>query len=221
MDDIKTTTEPKATTTAPAVRPGRAFGNPGTGRGGKSFGNKPGSDSRGGGRGGKKFGERREKPEFDQKILSVRRVTRVMAGGRRFTFSVAILIGDKKGSVGLGLGKSGDTTLAINKAVTAAKKNMIKIPVNKEMSISHIIEGKFKASRIMLMPNRGKGLVAGGALRDMLILAGVKNVTGKIHSPSKNHLNNAKAAMEALKTLKMKKVKEAPAAPAEDKPVTE
>ncbi len=204
MDEIIKTTENKTTTQAPVARPGRSFGN--ARGGGKSFGAKPG-DSRGGRGGGKKFGERREKPEFDQKILSVRRVTRVMAGGRRFTFSVAILIGDKKGAVGLGLGKSGDTTLAINKAVTAAKKTMIRIPVNKDMSISHPIEGKFKASRVMLMPNRGKGLVAGGALRDMLILAGVKNVTGKIHSPSKNHLNNAKAAMEALRTLKVKKAK--------------
>lgn len=208
MDEIKTTTQEKAKAT-PAPRGGRSFGS--SPRGGRSSGGKPGD------RGPKKFGERREKPEFDQKILSVRRVTRVMAGGRRFTFSVAILIGDKKGSVGLGLGKSGDTTLAINKAVSAAKKNMIKIPVKKDMSISHIIDGKFKASRIMLMPNRGKGLVAGGALRDMLILAGVKNVTGKIHSPSKNHLNNAKAAMEALKTLKTKKSKEVVSETVEDK----
>ncbi len=174
------------------------------------------TQSRGGAGGGKpfdrggqrrKFGGPREKPEFDQKILSIRRVTRVMAGGRRFTFSVAILIGDKKGSVGLGLGKSGDTTLAINKAVSSAKKNMVKIPVNKDMGISHQIEAKFKASRIMLMPNRGKGLVAGGALRDMLLLAGVKNVTAKILSPSKNHLNNAKAAMMALRVLKIRPVK--------------
>lgn len=172
------------------------------GAGGKFGGGKPFD------RGGKrKFTDRREKPEFDQKILSVRRVTRVMAGGRRFSFSVAILIGDRKGSVGLGLGKSTDTTLAINKAVTAARKEMIKIPVNKDMGIEHVIEGKFKASRIMLMPNKGKGLVAGGALRDMLLLAGLKNVTGKIHSPSKNHLNNAKAAMAALKTLKVRRVK--------------
>lgn len=167
-------------------------------RGGKSF-------DRGQGR--KKFADKREKPEFDQKILSVRRVTRVMAGGRRFSFSVAILIGDRKGAVGLGLGKSVDTTLAINKAVSAARKAMIKIPVNDKMGIAHIIEGKFKASRIMLMPNKDKGLVAGGALRDILLLAGVKNVTGKIWSPSKNHLNNAKAAMDALKTLKVRKIK--------------
>lgn len=173
--------------------------------GGRSFGGGRGSDR---GPRGRKPADRREKPEFDQKILSVRRVTRVMAGGRRFTFSVAILIGDRKGSVGLGLGKSVDTTLAINKAVSAAKKTMLKLPLTKDMSFGHEIVGKFKASRIALMPNRGKGLVAGGALRDILLLAGVKNVTGKIHSPSKNHLNNAKAAMLALRSLKMKKSKE-------------
>lgn len=164
-------------------------------------------------RGGKrKFAERREKPEFDQKILSVRRVTRVVSGGRRFSFSVAILIGDRKGSVGLGLGKSADTTLAINKAVAAAKKNMIMIATDKDMNIAHSVEGKFKASRVMLMPNKGKGLVVGGAIRDILLLAGVKNVTGKIFSRSKTHLNNAKAAMDALRTLKKRsgpKVKEA------------
>lgn len=155
-------------------------------------------------RGGRKFGARREKPEFDQKILSVRRVTRVMAGGRRFSFSVAVLIGDRKGSVGLGLGKSNDTTMAINKAVASAKKNMIKVPVNKDMEIGHEVAGKFKASRVMLMPNKGKGLVAGGAIREMMLLAGVKNTTAKIFSRSKNHLNNAKAAMKALKTLAVK-----------------
>lgn len=156
--------------------------------------------------GRRRFGDRREKPEFDQKILNVRRVTRVMAGGRRFSFSVAVLIGDRKGSVGFGLGKSTDTTLAINKAVSDARKNLFKIPLDKDMKISHEVSGKFKASRVMLMPNKDKGLVAGGALREILLLAGVKNVTGKIFSPSKNHLNNAKATMLALKKLKTKDI---------------
>lgn len=154
-------------------------------------------------RGGrKKTAERREKPEFDQKILSIRRVTRVVSGGRRFSFSVAMLVGDKKGSIGLGLGKSSDTTLAINKAVASARKHMFRIPTTKDMSLSHVVEGKFKASRVMLMPNKGKGLVVGGAMRDIMMLGGLKNVTGKIFSRSKTHLNNAKAAVIALKTLK-------------------
>lgn len=167
----------------------------------RSFGGRP---PRGGGRRGGP--DRREKPEFDQKILSVRRVTRVMAGGRRFSFSTAILIGDKKGSVGFGLGKSADTTLAINKAVSSARKTMIRIPTTKDMSIPHEVSGKFKASRVTLMPNRGKGIVAGGAIRSVFLLAGLKNVTGKILSPSKNHLNNAKAVVIALRKLKGKAV---------------
>lgn len=200
MEETKTKTEEKNETVAVKTE---GVKTPQTGRefpkrsGGKPF-------ERGG---RKKFGDRREKSEFDQKILSVRRVTRVMAGGRRFTFSVAIVIGDKKGSVGLGLGKSADTTMAINKAVSSAKKNMFKIPTDKNMKISHSVSGKFKASRVMLMPNRDKGLVVGGAIRDILLLAGVKNVTGKIYSRSKTHLNNAKAAMNALKTLKVKTIK--------------
>src|SRR5882724_9548085 len=79
----------------------------------------------------------RVKPEFDQKILDIRRVTRVVAGGRRFSFSVALVAGDKKGAIGLGLGKAGDTALAIEKALKNAKKNLVKIPVTKNMSIPY------------------------------------------------------------------------------------
>lgn len=196
MEDTKVTTENNAPVRADNASPrgGRSFAQ----RGGKPFDKGP----------RRKFAEKREKPEFDQKILSVRRVTRVVSGGRRFSFSVAILIGDRKGSVGLGLGKSADTTLAINKAIASAKKNMFRIATTKEMSIRHEVEGKFKASRVMLMPNKGKGLVVGGAIRDILLLAGLKNVTGKIYSRSKTHLNNAKACVIALKSLKTKVVKE-------------
>lgn len=112
-----------------------------------------------------------------------------------------MLVGDKKGRVGLGLGKSSDTTLAINKAVASGKKHMITVRTTPEMSIAHAVEGKFKASRVMLMPNRGKGIVVGGAIRDIMILAGMKNVTAKIFSRSKTHLNNAKAAVIALQKL--------------------
>ncbi len=171
-------------------------------------GRKPGpggaAGARGGDRGPRKFAER-PKPEFDQKILSIRRVTRVMAGGRRFSFSVSMLIGDRKGSVGIGLGKSNDTSLAIQKAVASARKNMIKIPVTAEMSIRNDVQAKYKASEIFLMPNNGKGLVAGGAVRDILNLAGMKNVSGKILSRSKNQLNNARAAIKAFKKLKATK----------------
>lgn len=162
-------------------------------------------DSRGGSRRPSSFD--RPKPEFDQKILDVRRVTRVVAGGRRFSFSVALVAGDKKGAVGFGLGKSNDTSLAITKALRNAKKNMIKVKLTKTMSIPHDISAKFSSCSVMMMPNRGRGLVAGSVIRDILNLAGVKDVTAKIHSGSKNKLNNAKATMEALKLVSNKYTK--------------
>jgi small subunit ribosomal protein S5 len=152
----------------------------------------------------------RVKPEFDQKILNIRRVTRVVAGGRRFSFSVALVAGDKKGSVGLGLGKAGDTALAINKALRNAKKNMVRLNLTKSMSIPHELSAKFSSSYIMLRPNKGRGLVAGSVVRDIVKLSGIKDVTGKILSNSKNKLNNAKAVMAALAQVSSKYVKIAP-----------
>lgn len=148
----------------------------------------------------------RPKPEFDQKMVSIRRVTRVVAGGRRMTFAVAIAIGDKKGSVGLGTGKGGDTAIAIAKALRQAKKNMFKIKTTKEMSIPHEVKAKFSSSQLTIRPNHGKGLVSGSTVRDMLILAGIKNVTAKLHSGSKNKLNNARVAYKALYMLKEKSI---------------
>lgn len=144
------------------------------------------------------------KPEFDQKMVSIRRVTRVVAGGRRMTFAVALAIGDKKGSIGLGTGKGGDTAIAIAKALRQAKKNMFKIKTTKDMSIPFEVSGKFASSKLVLRPNKDKGLVAGSTVRDMLLLAGIKNVTGKIHSGSKNKLNNARVTYEVLYQIKDK-----------------
>ena len=157
---------------------------------------------------GSSFG--RAKPEFDQKILNIRRVTRVVAGGRRFSFSVALVAGDKKGSVGLGLGKAGDTALAINKAVKNAKKNMVRLNLTKTMSIPHELSAKFSSSQVRLMPNKGRGLVAGSVVRDIVKLSGVRDITGKIVSNSKNKLNNAKAVMAALSQISTKYVKIVP-----------
>lgn len=151
-------------------------------------------------RGGRR--EERSRPEFDQKIISIRRVTRVMAGGRRFSFSVAMVIGDKKGKVGVGIGKAGDTQLAIEKAVRNAKKNMITVPMNSDQHIPHDVNTKYASSEVMIMPAPGRGLVAGSSVRTVLELAGVKDVTAKIFSRSKNKLNNARAAITALSLLK-------------------
>jgi small subunit ribosomal protein S5 len=146
----------------------------------------------------------RPKPEFDQKMVSIRRVTRVVAGGRRMTFAVAIAIGDKKGSVGLGTGKGVDTAIAIVKALRQAKKNMFKIKTTKEMSIPHEVSAKYASSKLIIKPNHGKGLVSGSTVRDMLVLAGIKNVTAKLHSGSKNKLNNARVAYKALYMIRAK-----------------
>lgn len=166
-----------------------------------------GNDRRGGGAAGGRRPRRggrpeRVRPEFDQKIVSIRRVTRVMAGGRRFSFSVSMVIGDKKGKVGVGIGKAGDTQLAIEKAVRDAKKNMITVPMTKEGIIPHDVHIKYASSEVMMMPAPGRGLVAGSSVRTVLELAGVKDITAKIFSRSKNKLNNARAAVEALKQLK-------------------
>jgi len=168
-------------------------------------------DSRGGGAGNDRRNPRRPRrggrdervrQEFDQKIISIRRVVRVMGGGRRFSFSVAMVIGDKKGKVGVGIGKAGDTQLAIEKANRNAKKNMMVVPMNKDQHIPHDVHTKYASSEVMIMPAPGRGLVAGSSVRTVLELAGVKDVTAKIFSRSKNKLNNAKAAVEALKQLK-------------------
>lgn len=161
-------------------------------------------DKRGsGGRrpGGKKFGKRgeRPKPEFDQKIVSIRRVTRVVAGGRRFSFSVAMVTGDKKGSVGVGIGKASDTALAIEKAFRDAKRSMVTIKRTEDGSIPYDVEAKYTSSHVLLRPAKGKGLVAGSSVRTVLELAGIKDVSGKLLSRSKNQLNNARATIEALK----------------------
>ena len=146
----------------------------------------------------------RPKPEFDQKILDIRRVTRVVAGGRRFSFSVALVAGDRKGAIGLGLGKAGDTSLAINKALRNAKKNMVRLKLTKNMSLPYEVSAKFSSCSVVLMPNKGRGLVAGTVVRDIANLAGLKDITGKIHSGSKNKLNNAKAVMKSLTQISSK-----------------
>lgn len=157
---------------------------------------------RGGQRPGRASDERRS--EFDSKMIGIRRVARVMAGGRRFNFSVAIVVGDKKGRVGVGIGKAADTALAIDKATRAAKRHMIQLPLTKNRSIPHNVTAKYTASVVEIRPSPGRGLVAGSSVRTVLELAGVTDVTAKLLSRSKNSINNARAAVEALKTVSKK-----------------
>ena len=199
---------------AGARRPG-GFNRGGGGRGPGGGGNRPGGPRKGGNRpGGRRDGRgRTERPpqEFEQKILSIRRVTRVVAGGRRFSFSVTIAIGDRKGRVGVGLGKAGDTALAIEKAIRDAKNNMLRVSTTKTMSIPHKVASKYCAARVTIQPAPGKGLVAGSAVRNVLQLAGLTNINAKILSKSKNRLNNAKATLDALSQLQQQPQKKKPA----------
>ncbi|MFA6797130.1 MAG: 30S ribosomal protein S5 [Candidatus Paceibacterota bacterium] len=147
----------------------------------------------------------RVKPEFEQKILNIRRVTRVTSGGKRLNFSVYIVAGDKKGKVGVGTGKANDTSLAIDKAYRNARKNMITLNLTKEMSIPHEVSAKYCSGRVVIMPTPGRGNNAGSAVRSVIELAGIKDITAKIVSPSKNKLNMARATILALSAFDKKK----------------
>ncbi len=180
---------PKAAESRPDSRGG--YGSPQGSQGGRRpAGRRPQRDSK-----------ERVKPEFDTKIIAIRRVTRVASGGRRFTFSVAVVSGDRKGRVGVGLGKAGDTSLAIDKATRHAKKNMIKVPLSPAMTIPHAIQTKFSSAIVMLMPARGRGVVAGSSARNVIELAGIKDICVKLLSGSKNKLNIARATVKALTML--------------------
>jgi len=144
----------------------------------------------------------REKSEYDQKVLDVARVTRVVAGGRRFRFRTVVVIGNRAGKVGIGIDKAQDVTTAVEKAVANAKKNLVIIPI-KDTTILHEVSAKFGAAVVILKPaKKGKGLVAGGVPRVICDLAGIENVTSKLVSRTTNKLNNARATLEALKKLK-------------------
>lgn len=162
----------------------------------------------------KGFRKPKEQKEFEETILQIARVTRVVKGGRRMRFRVSVIIGDKKGRVALGIGKAGEVLMAIQKAVAVAKKQLVRIPIFED-TIPHEINATFKASRVLLFPApEGTGVIAGGAVRKILELAGVKNVLSKVHG-SRNPLNIAYCTFTALAQLQnrippTKKVKEKP-----------
>lgn len=145
--------------------------------------------------------------EFDQVIVDIARVTRVMAGGKRMRFRACVLVGDRKGRVGTAVAKGADVTLAINKAATKARKQVVTVPVVHD-TIPHRVDYKFGAARVMIKPApKGTGVIAGGAMRLVFDLAGISNVVAKSLG-SKNKLNNVRATIEALKHLKRVEVKQ-------------
>ena len=146
---------------------------------------------------------KKEASEFEKKVVSVRRVVKVVKGGRTLRFSALVVVGDGKGRVGLGIGKSKEVSSAIEKATTIAKKNMKNIPIVND-SIPHETVGKFSATSILMLPApEGTGVIAGGSARAVIELAGIKNIVTKRHGSS-NKINCVKATMEGLLNLNTK-----------------
>ena len=144
---------------------------------------------------------RRQKSEFEQQLLDLARVTRVVKGGRRFRFRATMVIGNRKGKVGVGVSKGTDVSIAIQKAVADAKKNMIDVNLDGK-TIAHDVRQKLASARVLLRPAKeGRGIIAGGAVRTVVELAGVKDIVSKSYGTS-NKLNVARATIEALRTLK-------------------
>ncbi len=140
--------------------------------------------------------------EYKDKALEIRRVTRVVAGGKRFSFRATVAVGNARGKVGIGVAKGLDVASAIAKAKRMAEKNIFLVSLVDNRTIPHDVIGKYGASRILLKPARkGHGLIAGGSCRVVLDLAGIKDISGKILGRTTNKLTNAMATITALKTF--------------------
>ena len=148
----------------------------------------------------------RAKPEFDEKMLALKRVARVAAGGRRFNFSAAVVVGNRRGVVGVAVGKGVDTALAMEKATRAARKYAVRPNLTADRSIPHEARAKYSSAIVEIRPARGRGLVAGSAARAVLELVGANDVSAKVLSGSKNKLNIAQATIKALSLLSKPKI---------------
>jgi len=171
-----------------------------------------------------KRGPMKEVKEFDEEVVQIDRVTRVVKGGRRLRFRATVVIGNRKGKIGIGIGKSTEVAGAIQKAIAKAKKSLIIVPIFRD-TIPHDIKVKFKASRILMMPaGEGTGIIAGGAVRKMVELAGIKNILSKSFGTN-NRVSNTQATYKALGLLRKrtdyrkKAVVEAPKAEVVAQPV--
>ena len=142
-----------------------------------------------------------EKDEFDKKLLEVRRVTKVVKGGRTMRFAALVVVGDKKGRVGMGTAKASEVPMAVEKATKAAKKNLVNVPVVNG-TVPYEAIGKFSTTRVIILPSKaGTGVIAGGAARSVFELAGYTDITSKIHG-STNKINTVRATLNALKDMR-------------------
>jgi small subunit ribosomal protein S5 len=144
------------------------------------------------------------KIKYEEKVIQVKRVTKVVKGGKKMTFRAVVIIGDNKRKVGVGIGRADDVNMAIDKAILSGKKNLINVPLTLKDSVPHVVKASYGACQIMLRPaSQGTGVIAGGSVRTVLELAGIKNILAKQFG-SNNILNNAKTTILALTLLNEK-----------------
>ena len=152
----------------------------------------------------RKNSRRIQEPKLVERIIKISRVSKVTKGGKKLSFRAIVVVGDENGQVGVGVAKADDVVNAFKKAKTDGRKNLIKLPITKSLSIPHKVQGSFGACKIIMRPSvEGSGVIAGGAVRTVLEVAGVKNVIAK-QLGSNNLLNNARAAVWALDNLTTK-----------------
>ncbi len=142
-----------------------------------------------------------ENDGFDKKLVEIRRVTKVVKGGRTLRFSALVVVGNKKGLVGYGMGKAAEVSVAVEKATQSAKKNLIKVPIVNG-TIPHEITGCFSSTMVLMLPSKeGTGIIAGGAARSVLELSGIRDITAKNHGSS-NKINCVKATINGLTSMR-------------------
>ncbi|MEB3826639.1 30S ribosomal protein S5 [Phormidium sp. CCY1219] len=152
---------------------------------------------------GKKSNRNRDnQTDWQERVVQIRRVTKVVKGGKKLSFRAIVVVGNERGQVGVGVGKASDVIGAVKKGVADGKKHLIEVPLTKANSIPHRVNGMATGAKVMMRPAApGTGVIAGGAVRTVLELAGVQNVLAK-QLGSDNPLNNARAAVEALSSLR-------------------